>query len=686
MMEVIKKLFFPLEQIKKLCEKLKFIIALLFIFPIMILLYCIFFGKTEVIVAIIISAIFAIAYFILHLYNKVAFCSPIGFIMSAIISLFMTDKTSQFLNKFTYYNVELPILFQSICFFIIYFFIIALIFGLILKYCSNSELNFKSMLKLLICFAVLFFTIFIYLPFDTYINNFLDFNFPLKVFIFHFIVKTILYLIPIAYIGSIIKEKYLNFLISLLLGLNIAVYLQYMFMNKNLGLIIGESVEWEEYNYYGAMNLFIWIALIIASFAFLFIFKKIWYKISILIPIIIGAIQLISIIIMILFTGNDIYNYSNTLPIGDEQYTISANKNIITFIFDATDNLYFEKILKDSPESFDGLEDFTLYTNTCSVHDYTMASITQMLSGIDTCPIKNWDDWNKDAWNSDKANDFYNRFHNANYTMNTYMKADVDWELTADKYDNVQRGLEPDYIDIDGITKNLQTLTRYRYMPFVFKQYFEISNIDFKNFVKYPSEFYYQNDDYIKNLKLKKSDNDNNYFIIEHLNGTHPPCSDMIEETKKCLNIVKEYISQMKELGVYDAATIIITSDHGRHTSDFTEAAATPIFMIKEANNSFENMKISNAPVYHADFLSTYLINAGLFTDNDREIFGKSIYDFDDNSQRERIWYDHRSDENYPNPLGKACNVYYAYKYNGNAKTLQDMILNNKPDEVIVDQ
>lgn len=681
-MESIKKFSFPLIQIKKFCKKFKNIIAFFFILPIIILSCCIL----GVVPSIIISLIAAAAYFILKLYDKLSLCSPIGFIISALMSLFFADRTSKLLHRSLEYSLELPNFFEILCFFIFYFFVISLIFALILTYYSNRKLDFKSMKKLVICFAVLLFTTLIYLPCDTYLNNFLDFNFPLKVFIFSFIGKTILYLIPTVYLGLILKEKYLNFLISLLFGLNLAIYVQYMFMNKNLGLIIGETVKWEEYNFYGIITLIIWIILLTAPFVLMYMLKKIWNKISALIPAIIGAVQLLSLIIMIISTKNDIYNYPNILPTGAEQYTISANKNIVTFIFDTVDNLYFEKLLEDSPEAFDGLEDFKLYTNTCSVHDYTMASMTQMLSGIDTCPIKNWDDWNKDAWNSDKANEFYDRFHKADYTMNTYMKADVDWDLTADKYDNVKRGLEPDYIDIDNITKNLQTLTKYRYMPFVFKKYFDVSDVDFKESVKYPSEFYYDNDEYMENLNLKKSKSDNNYFIIEHLNGVHPPCDDVIEETKKCLNIVKEYIRQMKELGVYDDAAIIITSDHGRHTSNFTEGAVTPIFMIKDANTSFENMQISNAPIYHADFLSTYLVSAGLFTDKDTEVFGNSIYDFDENSERERIWYDHRSDDNYPNPLGKACNVYYAFKYSGNAETLKNMILDNKPYEVVVDQ
>lgn len=205
-----------------------------------------------------------------------------------------------------------------------------------------------------------------------------------------------------------------------------------------------------------------------------------------------------------------------------------------------------------------------------------------------------------------------------------------------------------------------------------------------KGHVTFSKDFYYYDDEYMKNLILKESEKDNNYFIIEHLNGPHPPCDDVTEETINCLNIVKEYIRQMKEVGVYENSSIIITSDHGRHTSDFSAGAVTPIFMIKEANKSFDKMQVSNAPVYHRDFLATYLYEAGLYTNSDKEIYGNTVFDFEEGSARERIWYDHTSDNSYPNPNGASCNVYHAYKYTGGSEELKKVINDNDIYEVIV--
>ena len=63
---------------------------------------------------------------------------------------------------------------------------------------------------------------------------------------------------------------------------------------------------------------------------------------------------------------------------GDEQFTVSKNKNIITVILDAADTEYVTKLFKQKPKAFKALKDFTLYTNTCGVFDSTFQSLTQI--------------------------------------------------------------------------------------------------------------------------------------------------------------------------------------------------------------------------------------------------------------------------------------------------------------------
>lgn len=680
MSDISNKLFLPTKVFTEFLDKIKFVLLFLFIYPTTVMLYCMF-GIAAAVIGFIAAGS---AFYFFRLYRLAAGNSPVSIALAAFISVFSADSFRDFLHSTVDFQSRMGWVLEIVCISVFLFMVLCVFFGAVLIYGSDGKAEIKGAVRMLASFGSFVFIVLVYLPCDTYINNFSDFNFPISAFIFSFIGQALLYLIPAAYLGLVLKEKPLSFLTTLFCGLTLCVYVQYMFMNRNLGLMMGESVSWSDYTVYGAVTFGVWILLLVLVFAMRILLKKFWKKISVVIPAFIGAMQILSLAMLFMFTENDIYGYRNNVLDGREQYTVSQDKNIVTFVFDAVDNNYFDSLLSSSPEVFQGFEDFTLYTNTCSVHDYTLASMTQMLTGTVSCPMYDTGSWLEEAWGSDMTKNFYGRLHEAGYTMNAYMNSEVPVELLEGKFDNCSSDLEPSFTDGDGIINSLLTLNRYRYMPFLFKRFFDTTGVDFKSFVSYSDEFNYYNDDYFNGLKLKKSGSDKKYFIIEHLNGAHFPCDDPVEETKKCLNIAKEYMRQMKELGVYENSTIVITSDHGRHTSNFNNGAATPVFMIKKAGDNKDGMKITNAPVYHTDFLSTYLVSAGIYSDEDKDIYGPSVFDLKEDQIRERIWFDHTYDGSYPNPDNAACNVYYAYKYAGDDLTLKELVCSKSPSEVIV--
>ncbi|MDE6725496.1 MAG: hypothetical protein K2J79_07815, partial [Ruminiclostridium sp.] len=589
--------------------------------------------------------------------------SVVSIALSLILSVFLSKQLKAFLHSAVDYSYNSIL--ETVCLSLLIFLMLTLFFGIFLYYGALDKLNLKGLGKMALGGGAMLFILFIFIPCDSYINNFSDFNFPLTAFIFILLGRFFLYLLPFAYLGAVLKEKQLSVIFNILCGLTLCFYAQFMFMNQNLGLVIGDEVKWEEHLDYGLITLAVWLVLLALPFILSKLLKKRWKKFSLAVPGLIGAMQVINLILLLITTEKDIFSYQNVLLDGSEQYTVSSKKNIVTFVFDAADNTYFNKLLENRPEVFEGLEDFTLYTNTCSVHDYTLASISQMLTGTTKCPMYNTADWLNESWKSQKAEDFYSRLHNAGYTVNGYMYSEAPAHLLEGKFDNSNPELRAKSADKEAIAESIMKIAKYRYMPYLLKRFYDIQGVDFKAFVKNPAEYYYNDSDYMDNLKLNKSNSQKNYFIFEHLFGPHPPCDDVIEETVNCLNIVKEYIRQLKEMDLYDDAFIIITADHGRHTSNFTEAAATPIYMVKEAGKTHEKMEITNAPQYHADFLATYLYAAGLYTESDREIYGNTVFDYKEDEERERIWYDHTSDDSKPNPNNASCNVYYAYKYTG---------------------
>ncbi|MGN0581202.1 MAG: hypothetical protein ACI4KB_00715, partial [Oscillospiraceae bacterium] len=87
------------------------------------------------------------------------------------------------------------------------------------------------------------------------------------------------------------------------------------------------------------------------------------------------------------------------------------------------------------------------------------------------------------------------------------------------------------------------------------------------------------------------------------------------------------------------------------------------ILMIKRKNVTQPEMSFSGAPVYHEDIQATLLDCAGLYDkENDEQLWGRSMFDIEENEQRTRTWID-RVRENY-----------HVYTYTGDTDTLRKIV------------
>lgn len=538
----------------------------------------------------------------------------------------------------------------------------------------------------------LVFTLFVYLPGDLFINNLNDFDFTYQEFCFFMLIPAVIVAAVLELIGLFLNEKLLNLYMSLLMGINICVYVQYMFMNNNLPVLIGDGVNWDEHTTYSVTTAIAWLLLLVLPFEAQFLFNKLWKKTVKKVPLFIGLIEAVSLIILIITASGDVFQMSGTVFSGTEQYTVSKNKNIITIVLDATDNKYINETLKQKPEAFDGFEDFTLYTNTCSVFDSTFQSFTQIFSGIESKPVIRVAEWNDKAWNSEKAEEFYKRFHEAGYKMNFYADANWDVDMLRGKADNIDVNMKDLSFDHHmGIVSDFCRLTAYRVLPFALKRFVQVEGIDPNRNIEAADKFNFYNADFQEGIEtMNLSDSDKNYFIVEHTWGAHTPYDkgNSVDTVEYILGIVREYLDNLKKLGAYDNSTIIVMADHGSHDLG-AYPNSTPFFMIKEAGRSSEELTISSAPISYADLMSTYLVNAGLYNEStDKEMFGSSIYDFDDNSVRERVANYRINDKNYPasqiSPLVPSFgyNVIYSYRYTGDSEELLRVIKEEGPESI----
>lgn len=554
-----------------------------------------------------------------------------------------------------------------------------------------SAFSGKRFLSALLPTGVLSFMFFVFLPSDSYFANAMDFGFPYQAFIFVLLAAMLVAALAAAFIMSAMREGAYKTLYALFMGLSLCVYIQYMFLNANLKLIDGETMRWEEHIPFAVITGIVWLAILAMSVVTAFKWEKVWEKLRVFLPAGLGAIQAIALIITIFSAGSGAFTFNVCYMSAEEQFTVSQKDNVVVFILDAVDNKYFKKLVDEKPEVFSGYEDFTMYTNTCSVFDSTPTSITQMLTGMDFSIELTGRDWYETAWESERTREFFKRFHDADYVVNGYTIESDSEEHYKGLFDNCKnrdvKGLELGMGSVDNslIFTNFCKLSLYRSLPFALKRFSGADSISFGGAVRFEDNAVcYANWDFDDNLRLSESENNSNYFITQHLNGTHPPCMNEMAETEYLLEILGKYIKQLKELGLYDNSTIVITSDHGEHNDASPDRAATPIFMVKRKGETKPAMTFSSAPVYHEDFQATLLDLAGLYDKNtDEAMFGTSVLNIPEDAERTRVWYDRGYDVSYPKVptmsyaatwAWSGCNIYREYTYTGDTAELERVV------------
>ena len=112
------------------------------------------------------------------------------------------------------------------------------------------------------------------------------------------------------------------------------------------------------------------------------------------------------------------------------------------------------------------------------------------------------------------------------------------------------------------------------------------------------------------------------------------------------MKVVYEYLDQLKELGLYEEAAIIITADHGQQT-EFVESEGKPdktlmpTIMVKMPGEHHDSINFNEAPVSHAEYLATVAKAAGL----DWKQYGNTLEEAPEIDEKERtcisLWYGH---------------------------------------------
>ncbi len=578
----------------------------------------------------------------------------LGFSICSVVFYTMTNRDP--IEYFSVYNLLL-------CFVITLWFYYTVI--------PDITVNFKK--RLVFSFLIssaLTFTCLIYLPFESYISNIDSFEFDcfnfLDYYLFVFFTATVL----LALLLNSFKAKFYWVIYKGLVGLSLAIFVQYMFLNSHLSLL-GVANDNSAGTAVTIINLVIWIAIFVAVYVLPKFIKNAWINTYKILSGLVLGYHIIAFVIMLVLAPSSVFSttvefYTDT----SEQFTLSNNNNVVVIVFDAFDNSIVKDLAENNPEYFDGLEDFTVYTNTTSVYDSTVTSMSQIFGGCDFDNTLTIEEWLDKGWNSDSTVTFYNEMHNSNYKCNAYNFELPLKEYVVGKYDNIkqyetEQEIKPNYFNINKFVDEINLLSFYKVAPYALKNCVSFDADAFKYYCIYPMSDVasYSNSEYISNMSYSYVDE--NIMTVNHLRGLHSPCI-VPDEIDNCFVIMNKLVDEMKSSGVYDNSTIIFMSDHGWHNEDATTDGwgATPMFFIKAPGVSQDDTIFTSTPISTTDVLGTIIVDTGL---DGVCKYDTSIYDFDENSSRVRYFYDRVRDPELPDVYSTG-KLWYIVKYNAFAK------------------
>lgn len=442
--------------------------------------------------------------------------------------------------------------------------------------------------------------------------------------------------------------RFLNFL---LFGLLVTGYLQALFLNGRLEIMDGGGQAWGLARQTG--NIVIWIVLvsIVVTAGYR---KRELERVYRTICIYIGLIQMVSLGYLVItadLTGRN----QNAELTNQGALELSAKDNVVVFVLDRFESGILEEIMETDGAFLEPLSDFTFYDNATSQFSMTRSSIPHMLTGVP---------WNgevperyaeyayeKSGALADMAQ---NGCHMGVYTAVRYYTP-LLYGVTANYQENVEK-----HCAFGETMATMYRTSMYKVLPFLLKNAYAYYSTDINRIAASEEIWDIENDlPFYHSLIQKGLAVNGTYdkvFRFYHMMGAHEPyylSEDMeydktgrqvteLPQSKASLKIVYEYMRQMKELGLYDDAVIIITADHGQRLEHAELVAgrpvktSRPILLVKEAGAASEAMAVSSAPVSQENLIPTLLKAMGL----DWHEYGRTLEEVPDDEVRERTYVD----------------------------------------------
>lgn len=489
---------------------------------------------------------------------------------------------------------------------------------------------------------------------------------------------------------SLLRGKLYNNVISICFSLTVGGYLQATFFNGSVGALTGDTVAWAKMKPEMMLSIFAWLTVIVLVFAISYFHRSLWKKMVIGFSSMLVLMQFVPLVGILAGAFEDAQ-----IPEGTEYYLstegfaeYSANENVFVFVLDHMDYEYIEVC---TPDVFEGFEGFTGYTDAVSMFGRTKPSVCNILTGYseNAYQVSNAEFMNK-AWDAEGDNVFH-VLQEKGYSIELYgVMGDLFASPeTAMQYTSNIEQKEGGTIVPGMMLKKLLYLSVYRYAPMCIKPFFWEYTHFYNDGVYITGNQHerYPSNDIITCGALSEAtaERQQNSFKMYHLTGSHPPFTlnrngedngyptDEYAQTVGCLTLMKNVLNQMKALGIYENATIIITADHGEAHKMWQEPfqGVQIAFFYKPSGSSETPLVWSDAQVSTCNIPATIAQAVGA----DPSQFGTALENIG-NETVDRTFY-----RVYGNENGSDKELYLdRYTISGNAKDFSNWKLEETRD------
>ena len=444
--------------------------------------------------------------------------------------------------------------------------------------------------------------------------------------------------ILLAAVACLFKKRAFVVVVAVVFSVALSCYTQALFMNVGLPQADGGVVHWDDYTTITVLSAAAWIALIAVSVVAVIRYPRKAQMGFCLVALALVVVQGAGVASLFVGESGASNVAGRTMMVSEKGLLdVSAKTNVVEFVLDNYDTALLEQAVSEEPEMFDGFEGFTWFKDSAGSMIPTRYGNVFLLTGV--LPRED-EPFSAFLANRYARSPYLGDIRKAGYDVGVYSDTLGEQYLSADeaiqhlfRYTSNIAPLDRDAMDVPATAASLLRCALYRDLPWLVKPlaWFytdEVNRSMFGSGRAASDKTPYLMDDgsllsRLRTEGLSTNDQDASYRYI-HVIGAHDPFSldrngeevgvgnsNPLDQAIGSMKIVETYINELKQLGVYDQTTVIVTTDHGSWWCQEGEIdqPKSPIVLFKPAasvaGGRDKPLAVSESPVSAGDILAT---------------------------------------------------------------------------------